>query len=419
MAAAYSRAIPIFEASDEAEHFIYIHTVLETSALPIIQSSEDMARQPDPVLRWNNQSHHAPLYYLLSAALVSWTQRDDIADYLRANELIFLRNTVEDNPNKWLHRYGNPASDTHVAVYVLRAVNVVLGCATLLLVYLTARYAVQSEFVALLSMLLVAAIPTFIAVNVSVSNDALTILLYTAGLLWIVRLWRLSIKVDVSPIPDIVGAQRAAPSQQSALTNHYNITFRHTLTISLILAAIALTKLTGVSLFAVVYMTLLVGARGRRWSWRDAVRVIVISLVATGVLAGWWYIRNWQLYGDPLALAGTASIWGRETPLTMPELGSEALRIGKSFWMMVGYLHYPVFAPDWFYAYSALITLCAIPGLIWVLLRQRQGTLNILGFALLVVAIMLLWGTRTVDISYGRLLFPAIVAFAVLFVVGW
>jgi hypothetical protein len=28
LAALYSRAIPIFEASDEAEHFIYTHTIL-------------------------------------------------------------------------------------------------------------------------------------------------------------------------------------------------------------------------------------------------------------------------------------------------------------------------------------------------------------------------------------------------------
>src|SRR5688572_3358892 len=96
LAAHYSRAIPIFEASDEAEHFIYIHTILETGQLPVIQSREDMAQQIDPILRWNNQSHHAPLYYLLSAGLIAWSERADIDDYLRANELIFLRNTVTD-----------------------------------------------------------------------------------------------------------------------------------------------------------------------------------------------------------------------------------------------------------------------------------------------------------------------------------
>lgn len=57
-ASLYIINVPIFEASDEAEHFIYIHTILETGELPVIQSREDMANQEDPILRWNNQSHH-------------------------------------------------------------------------------------------------------------------------------------------------------------------------------------------------------------------------------------------------------------------------------------------------------------------------------------------------------------------------
>lgn len=390
LAALYSRIIPIFEASDEAEHFIYIHTILETGQLPVIQSREEMARQSDPVLRWNNQSHHAPLYYLLSAALIAWSERHDVADYLRTNELIFLRNTVEDNPNKWLHFYTEPTSDTHRAVYFLRAVNVIIGCGTLLLVYRTARTAFNNAYVGLLSMLLVASIPTFIAVNASVTNDALVIFLYTAGLWWAVYIWQKGI-----------------------------IAWRDTLLISAILAAIALTKLTGVSLFAVIYGTLLFGVWRKRWSWQAAIRVALISLLATALLAGWWYVRNWQLYGDPLALASTASIWGRETPLTFAVFQQEVIRIAKTFWMMVGYLHQPVLAPVWFYGYVTLATLGAIVGYCWHLVTKRQAIDAILGFAILVVTGMLLYGTHSVDISYGRLLFPALAAFAAIFAVGW
>jgi hypothetical protein len=390
LAILYSRAIPIFEASDEAEHFIYIHTILETGQLPVIQSRDDMARQIDPILRWNNQSHHAPLYYLLSAGLITWSECADINDYLRANELIFLRNTVEDNPNKWLHFYTQPTSDTQRAVYFLRALNVLIGCCTLLLVYLTAKAAFDSSYTGLLAMLLVASMPTFIAVNVSVTNDALVILLYSAGLWWAVSVWQ-----------------------------HRTITWRDTLLISLLLAAIALTKLTGVSLFGVVYGTLLFGASRKRWSWGDVVRVVGVSLIATALLAGWWYFRNWQLYGDPLALGATASIWGRETPLTLATFQQEILRIAKTFWMMVGYLHQPVLAPNWFYSYIAIATGGAIIGYGWHLVNKRKATDAILGFAIFVVAAMLLYGTRSVDISYGRLLFPALGAFAAIFVVGW
>lgn len=390
LAAFYSRAIPIFEASDEAEHFIYIHTILETGQLPVIQSREDMARQSDPILRWNNQSHHAPLYYLLSAALVSWSERADVADYLRPNELIFLRNTVEDNPNKWLHLYTEPTSDTHIVVYFLRAFNVLIGCGTLLMIYLTAKTAFDNDYIGILSMLLVASIPTFIAVNVSVTNDALVIFFYSAGIFWTVNTWQ----------------QR-------------NLTWRNSLLISVILAAIAMTKLTGVSLFSVVYFTLLFGIWKKRWSWRDVFRVIGMSLIITALLSGWWYFRNWNLYGDPLALEATASIWGREIPLTWAMFQDELLRIGQTFWMMIGYLHQPVLAPNWFYTYVLLATIGAIAGFIWHLFSKRQATDVIFGFVIFVVTAMLLYGTRSVDISYGRLLFPALAAFAPLFVVGW
>lgn len=470
----YARAIPLFEASDEAEHFIYVHHILERGALPEIQSLEDMAKQDDLILRWNNQSHHAPLYYLTSALIVSWTERADIADYLIPNELIFLRNTVEDNPNKWLHRYTEASSDTHIALYILRGFNILIGAGTLILIYLGAKQ-IFEEQIALLSTFFTASIPTFIAVNASVSNDGLTIFLYSAGLLWMMYIWRKS---------QILGAQHVAPeltSKQSIQQNTINKW--DTLLISFILAGIALTKLTGVTLFGVIYLALIVGIWKRLWNWQTALQVMIVLGLITLVFAGWWYWRNFQLYGDPLALDATASIWGRTEPLTLSMLPEELLRIGKSFWMMVGYLHFPVFAPDSYYIYLAIVTIIGQIGLIFFLKQisvgaqhvapdevkirngvsenqtqkslpssvgtrndvsenettqsqnealkslsvdgegfregSRSGVIYLMLFAIFVVTAMLLYGTRSVDISYGRLLLPAIAAFAPLLIVGW
>lgn len=382
--------VPIFEASDEAEHFIHIHTILDTGALPIIQSREQMANQDDPILRWNNQSHHAPLYYLLSSAIISWSERSDIADYLHSNELIFLRNTVEDNPNKWLHSYQAPTSDTHIAVYLLRVVNMLVGMGSLLIVYLSAKQISDNPLLARLSMLLVASIPTFIVVNTSVTNDALVIFLYSAGIYWILKALR---KQDFS-LQDIG-------------------------IISLILSGIALTKLTGVTLFGVIYLGLFIGVFRQYWTWKKVAKVLVITGIGAMILAGWWYLRNLNIYGDLLAIDATASIWGRETPLTFAMFPNELLRIGKSFWMLVGYLHYPVYAPDAFYIYASIIT---ILGFIGLAIRVRHLDMNLLiviFFACFVVVAMLLYGTLSVDISYGRLLLPAISAFAPILVVGW
>jgi hypothetical protein len=390
VATLFARNIPLFEASDEAEHFIYIQQILETGSLPIIQSREDMANQDNPILRWNNQSHHAPLYYLIAAGLVSWTERTDLADYLNPNELIFLRNTLEDNPNKWLHRYGSPTSDTHIAVYVLRGFSILIGMGTLCMVYYAAKQLNEGEGLAHFATLLTASIPTFIAVNASVSNDALVIFLYSAGIAWMLRVWRLQ-----------------------ALRRYDRWL------IGLILAGVSLTKLTGISLFGVIFLAVLWGAYTKRFRWDKALQTMITAIIFTAAFAGWWYFRNYQLYGDPFALSATASIWGREIPFTMDMLPTELLRIGKSFWMMVGYLHFPVLAPDWFYWTMAVLTLLGLFGLVVYSRKKPRAEIGLMLFACFVVIFMLLYGTRSVDISYGRLLLPAIAAFAPLLALGW
>lgn len=389
-ASLYAIQTPIFEASDEAEHFIYVHTILETDELPIIQSREEMANQRDPILRWNNQSHHAPLYYMTAALLSSWSDRADIADYLHPNELIFLRNTVEDNPNKWLHRYTEPTSDTHLALYVLRSLNILIGIGTLVIIYKTTCTITDNHWLPLLATLLTASIPTFIVVNSSVTNDALVIFLYSAGICWLLHVWQES-----------------------------KISWRDTIVISLILSGIALTKLTGVSLFGVIYMGLLAGIWQKRWGWQQVAQVMIASASAFSIFAGWWYLRNWTLYGDPFALSATASIWGREIPFALSMLPDELLRIGKSFWMMIGYLHFPVFAPDAFYIYMAVMTVIGLAGIALHFSSSKQrAPLWLMAFACLVVIGMLLYGTRSVDISYGRLLHPALAAFVPLLTIG-
>ncbi|MEO1645124.1 MAG: phospholipid carrier-dependent glycosyltransferase, partial [Chloroflexota bacterium] len=392
MSSIYANIVPRFEASDEAEHFIYMHVILETGELPRIQSRIDMANQTDPILRWNNQSHHAPLYYLLGSALISWTDRSDLATYLTPNELIFLRDTVEDNPNKWLHRYGEPIGQTHIALYILRAFNILIGVGTLIMVYLAATHTHKERVIAPLAMLFTALIPTFIIVNASVTNDALTIFLYSAGVYWLLRVWR-----------------------------REKITWRDTAIISLILAGISLTKLTGVTLFGVIYLGVFAGMLRKKWTWRTVLQVGIVSALAFVLLAGWWYLRNYNIYGDPLAQAATASIWGRMEGITLAEYGENLVRIAMSFWMMIGYLHQPVFLPQAFYWYCAVLTLAGIGGAIvyaYQATRDDRDIMFILAGVCIVVAALLLYGTLSVDISYGRLLLPAIAAFAPLIIIG-
>lgn len=370
-----------------------MHNLLEDRSLPLIRSREDIAVQTAPVEQWAIESHQPPLYYAVGALLVSWTDRSDVDDYLCPNDLIFLRGTTDDNHNKWLHSPVRAGGDTYTAVMVLRGYSIVLGMGTLWFVYCTGRLVLGAAG-GLAAMLLVASIPTFVSISASINNDNLVTFLYSAGVYWV-------------------------------LATRKSVTLRDTLVVGLLLSAIALTKLTGVSLFVIVYGALLL------WHRRDSARVITVSLVMVGILAVWWYLRNWDLYGDPLALGATRSLWGREYEIavTSGDPLAELVRIGRSFWLMVGHLHNPVYGPAWVYGYAAAITLLALFGTLWgreesrptrrggILAVRQQKTL-LAGVCGLVV-VMLLTGTRSVDISYGRLLFPALVGFAPLMISGW
>lgn len=436
LALTYARAMPPFENADEGAHFLYTHNLLATGELPRILSREQIATQTEATQRWAIETHQPPLYYAIGSVLIFWTDRGDIDEYLRPNDLIFIRGITADNHNQWLHSPTRGADgQTGLALMILRGYSIALGMATLWFIYLTARLIFprtwSGAILSLLTIAFTASIPTFVAISAAVNNDNLVTTLYAAGVYWSLRLWH---RGEISRVD--------------------------TLALSLILALIALTKLNGVTLFGVVYVALLIGVWRNYIPRRDALRLMGMSLLVAAIFAGWWYVRNLDLYGDPLALNATQSLWGREFEIaaTSGDIGAELGRIYRSFWLMIGYLHLPVYAPNWFYETTTFFIGLAGIGLSMALvvhvlgrvrrkmpeswftrmltpksrkareLEQNIDTLAyrksldstlLLCFVIVVVTVTLLIGTRNVDISYGRLLFPALVGFSPLMVLGW
>jgi 4-amino-4-deoxy-L-arabinose transferase-like glycosyltransferase len=394
LAVLYMRAVPLLESSDEAAHFLYVHNLLETRQLPVIESRTQIADQTDLVRRWSLESHQPPLYYAMGALLISPTQRDDIETYLRPNPMIFLRGIVQDNANKWLHPI-QASGDTAAAVWILRFYSLALSTGTLVIIYRAARLLFDWP-VAVMAMALVASMPTYINIGSSVNNDNLVVLLYSAGLYVTLLTWRDGLR------------------------------WRYIIWLSLILSAIALTKITGLTLFAIVGFALLLGLLRLHWTRLETSRALVVLADVPLGLAGWWYLRNWNLYGDPIASAATQALWGREFARPLESAGgwSEITRVWQSFWAMVGHLHQPVYAPNWVYLYVTAATLLGIVGLITAAARgqlftdRRRYPLFIVLLAMVLPAAALLFGTRSIDISYGRLLFPALIGFAPLLVFG-
>ncbi|NJL58006.1 phospholipid carrier-dependent glycosyltransferase, partial [bacterium] len=311
LAAQYARVTPPFEAADEGAHFLYVHHLLTDRELPVIVDRATLQQQTDPARFWAIEAHQPPLYYALGALLIAGTDRSDLPAYLRSNDLIFIRGTTAANPNQWLHAPERATAQTGLAIAVLRGYSIALGALTLIFVFLAAREAFPGTPVPPLAALLVALIPTFLSINASINNDNLVTTLYSAGLWLTLRLLR---------------REHIPTSEAVAL--------------GLVLAAIALTKVNGLSLFGVVGAALIYRLWRGDLPLREVLRFGVVAGGMVALLAGWWYARNLSLYGDPLALAATQSLWGRafEIAPTSGDPLAELWRVYRSFWMMTGYL---------------------------------------------------------------------------------
>lgn len=395
----HAAALPLFEASDEAPHFLYAHGLAQTGQLPVIPSRDVLdaaAARGDAVGQWAIESHQPPLYYALSAALIApTTARADLPAYLVPNDVIFTWGIAEGNPNVWLHPIHETGGDTALAVWILRLFSLMLGCGTLVLLYQAVYRVTDSRSIALTAMFAAASLPMFVVVSGSVTNDSLIILLSTAGVWWCIRVVKLGLR-GFDPV-----------------------------LIGVILSAAALTKITGLALFGLVFVALALSNRAGKISRRQAIITFVAAGVMTAFIAGWWYVRNLTLYGDPLATAATAELWGRQFG-TAGESGgwAEIARIYTSFWLMIGHLHAPVWADIGFYGVTLALVAAALAGWFRYVFRVGISGASWAGYALCALCaalpvVMLLVGTKDVDISYGRLLFPGLVGFITLLVVGW
>jgi 4-amino-4-deoxy-L-arabinose transferase-like glycosyltransferase len=396
----HAGALPIFEASDEAAHFIYVHQLATDGALPVIPTRADLdaaAARDDRVAQWAIESHQPPLYYALSAALVGpLTRRADLPAHLTPNDVIFTWGVRAGNPNVWLHPPHPTDGDTVTAVWLARLLSLCFGLVTLWAVYRTADQASGSRSVAFCAALLTASVPMFVLVSGSVTNDSLIIMLSALVTLWSVRVAR-------------SGLRRYDGALLGAL-----------------LGAAALTKITGLALAGVAGLAVLLAVYRRQVTVGRAVSVLALAGALTLLMAGWWYVRNAALYGDPLATAATAELWGRQFG-TAGESGgwAELVRIYNSFWLMVGHLHQPLWMPAGFYGYTLALVLMALAGGIRAALRPPaadtgNGAARLVLLVSAALPVGMLWvGTRDVDISYGRLLFPGLAGIATLLTLGW
>ena len=288
-----------------------------------------------------------------------------------------------------------------LAVHLLRFYSIVLGLGTVYFTYRLARLLFpQNAGLVIAVAAFVAFNPQFIFISAAVTNDNLIIFLST------VALWLLA-GLLTTPASDV---SRSLPWRPLAL--------------ALIVGLASLAKLSGLSLLALTLFAFALLALWQR-RWRFALTWALVVVAAALLIGGWWYVRNWQLYGDPTGLNRFLELVGpRPSPLTWHNLRSELQSLRVSYLATFGWFN--IILPRWVYVLWDLFLAASLVGFIVGLAARRRTPLPISGPALTLlltwVAVFLLsllrWTALTPG-AQGRLLFPAIAAIAALLMLGW
>ncbi|MBN1247505.1 MAG: glycosyltransferase family 39 protein [Anaerolineae bacterium] len=402
---------PLFEAPDEVWHYAYVRWLAQGNGLPPLDEDLSGAYQ---------EAAQPPLYYLVAALLNARFDDSDLSTLMWHNPGFGYQapGTVADNKNMLVHTAEEafPWRGAALAVHATRATSWLFGLVTVIAAWSLGQEVFRNRALATTVAALVALQPQFVFISSIVSNDSAAAALSTLGLWFAARM--------------LVRGP----------------TWRTTILAGLTAGLGALAKTSVLPLAPALAISLLVGSvhghSGRHQPIklrRVAGQLLLLSAIALAV-SGWWYGRNIALYGDPLGLSThTQTLWGREELASLPELLPELPLLWRSFWGAYGWGH--VFWPDGVYVALTVVTLPLLGlasiavGLTWIRalrtasgigarIRDDRATPSwllpaslALVWSLGIVAALLRW-MQQVEAPHGRLLFPAIGAWALLLTLG-
>lgn len=413
LALAHNAATPVFEAPDEVWHYAYARWIAEGNGLPPLTSDLSGA---------NQEAAQPPLYYVLAALLSRPFNDDDLPHILERHNPGFgyqAPTTSMDNKNMLIHPQSQAIRwhGTVLVVHMTRLASWLYG-----LVAVCASWALVAEVFddrrwALVGASLIAFQPQFAFMGGVVNNDS------AAAAVAALVLW-LGIKIL-----------------------HNDVTWRYTLAAGVVSGIASLTKTS--LLPAIPYLTVCLAVSAFVQQSDNRVRRTVSHLAlfasTATLLGGWWYLRNLINVGDLLGLRHhTATLWGRPEPITLIELLPELPVLFRSFWGAYGWGH--VTWPDAVYILLGLLTFPILVATIinivenWITFPWRYANRNathhgalglecLLSSPLLAATLCAIWLTGItiallrwmllVEAPHGRLLFPALPAWAVLHVMGF
>lgn len=395
----YFFIVPIFEGPDEWTHTGHIKYIAEGNGLPVMLPGRGI---------WGGQQ--PPLYYGLGAVLVQPFSLEGLEAYETEgrNPHAALGYALDPgNKNTYLHSPAEnfPYRGLSLTVHLLRLYSMAWGLTALIFIHRTALELMRSidpsnapTFAAIVAFF-VACQPTFTFITASVANEPANIALCAIGL-WLAQRYALH-----------------GPGRHWGRAAALGIT----------LGLISLAKMTGLSFGLVAVIAILITAiahrkqpEAARLLWRDGI-IIGLLFLAVG---GWWYWRNYRLYGD-FFQQGLYKIYFNvdPQPLTLSDF-LYTLSTGEvSFWAAFGWLN--IVAPEWVYSLYRIISRVGLIGLGLTLLMRlltRWAMPPALLLHLIFPPALAFSLTRLVAIEgglQGRQLLPALGSVAILVIWGW
>lgn len=386
----YSVTIPAGEGVDEIPHFLYVRYIRNRQALPI----QPMSRKERVI----SMGHHPPLYYFLGALAISWTDTSDLAEKFRDNpHFVWKENDGSNGWNGIMH-FGQdefPWQGSVLALQTMRFFNIILATIAVYAIYRSTELLFPLyHWVALGVAAVVAFNPSFIFMSSTVHHDVLLVAIFTLAMWWVLRF--------------LIGPEHRFDAALAGL----------------LVGAAMLTKLSGLVLALLIGVVFLIQAFRER-AWQAFLQRSAIAAGVALLVAGWWFVRNWLLYGDLLGwqmFLNVHSHMVRTTPYTWNTFRQFLAGIGRTFWGGFGFMH--ITFPEvtkylWWLVGLALI------GLFVAIVRRHLalGKKWAEWLALITVLILLFisfvrFSMATVGAGHARYLFPAAFSVGVLIVAG-
>ena len=411
----YAILTPIFENSDETLHYPYVKHLADGNGLPLATPNQ----------LWNQEGTQPPLYYAIVAASTFWINTNNLLDHLQYNpHWLFtdVRHLINDNQNRVLHGPMDdfPYQNAALAIHIGRWWSLIFGVITVVCTFFIARILFpDNSSIAITATALVALTPQFLRVSATVSNDSLS-----AALASFTVLLALSFTQPLS-----------ASSPPRLIVGPIRFSTRQALILGLLAGLALLTKLSSLSVLFLVaiilFWRLFFITENHQQPFKKLLRWLLVVAVVTALLNGWWFFRNYRLYGEWLATETHLNLAGRGH-LSLLEIWNLRHEVERAYWATFGWGQ--IRPPEWIFQLLGLFSRVGLIGLVGAILyklvleRSNSKHLNfirleavifLLIWAAMNLVLYVQWVTEVGSVSHTRLIFPAITAIALLLTLGW